>query len=146
LVGTEDGMKFIPQRAFLDSCPFGLPPDSMEITLDLPFPPSTNRLYGKGANAVYRTPIYEQWIKLCDAWILFKRQYPKTRIDGPFAIEILLSDGQRGDGDNRIKAVLDYLQSREIIKNDKDCRKGSWAWVPQNEAPVGCRVHLRSLP
>jgi hypothetical protein len=124
LVGTEDGMKFIPQLAFLDSCPFGLPPDSMEITLDLPFPPSTNRLYGKGANAVYRTPIYEQWIKLCDAWILFKRQYPKTRIDGPFAIEILLSDGQRGLPDADLRTMdqalrrLDFVQA--AISEDSD--------------------------
>jgi Holliday junction resolvase RusA-like endonuclease len=129
-----------------DPRPLDLPADYMEIILDLPFPPSTNRLYGKTRNHVFRTPIYEQWIKLADAWILLKRQYPQARIDGPFAIEILLSDGQRGDGDNRIKALLDYLQSREIIKNDKDCRKGSWAWVPQSEAPIGCRVHLRSLP
>lgn len=138
-------MTLIPQGAFLDERPFGLPAVSCEIHLDLPLPPSTNRLHAHRRGHVYKTKQYNDWIKQADALVLLKRQYPKNRIEGRFEIEILIDDATIGDGDNRIKSCLDYLQSREIIKNDKDCRKGRWAFVPTDQAPHGCRVHLRSL-
>jgi Holliday junction resolvase RusA-like endonuclease len=119
-------------------------PMSLEIILDLPFPTSTNRLHSHRGNCVHSTKEYIAWQKNADAWVLLKRQYPKQRIVGPFEIEILLDNHHRGDGDNRIKAVLDWLQSREIIRNDIACRKGRWEWVPTDQAPVGCRVILRS--
>lgn len=127
--------------------PFACPPDAqaIEITLDMPFPTSTNRLHGHRRGHVYRTKDYEAWLKNCDAWCLLKHQYPRQRIAGPFEIEILLDDRRRGDGDNRIKAVLDWLQSREIIADDKNCRHGSWEWVSHEQAPCGCRVTVREL-
>jgi Holliday junction resolvase RusA-like endonuclease len=125
--------------------PFACPPDPIEIVLDLPFPTSTNRLHKTARGHVYRTKEYEAWIKDCDATVMLKRQYPRTRLQGPFEIEILLSNQGRGDGDNRIKAVLDYLQSREITGNDLNCRRGSWAWVSHEQAPCGCCVTVREL-
>ena len=69
------------------------------------------------------------------------------KINGAFEVEILLSNaGRKGrDGDNYCKATLDFCQSRDIIRNDSDCRKGSWAWVQPEQAPFGARVILRSL-
>ena len=131
---------------FLNPRPFCLlPPMPLEIILDLPFPTSTNRLHSHHRGRVHSTAEYIAWQKSADNWCLLKRQYPKQRITGPFEIEILLNDQYRGDGDNRIKALLDWLQSREIIRNDSDCREGRWEWVPADQAPAGCRVHLRSL-
>lgn len=138
-------MGLIPKDAFVDPRPFGLPPDSREIILDLPLAPSVNRLHRRKGARVYRADYYDRWIKAADAWCLLHRQYPRERITGPFEIELLLSSKHKGDGDNRIKAVLDWLQSREIIQNDVDCRKGSWEWVPPDQAPAGCRIHLRTL-
>ena len=86
------------------------------------------------------------WLKECDATVLINRQYPQEKITGPFTIVISLARGRKNsDGDNRIKALLDWLQSREIIRNDCDCEIGSWEWVPTARAPVGCRVYLRTL-
>jgi len=72
-------------------------------------------------------------------------QFPK--IYGPFEVQILLADTGRGDGDNRIKALLDWLQSRDIVRNDCDCRRGrllapSICLYRQQTAPQlrrGCR-------
>ncbi len=130
--------------------PFALPADSLEITLDLPMPPSTNRLWRSATvratrkTRYYKSPEYLGWCEQADITVMAARAFPKRKITGPFTIEIQLGNG-RGDGDNRIKALLDWLQSRDIIRNDSDCRRGSWAWVDPERAPRGCRVILRSL-
>lgn len=126
--------------------PFQLPADSREIILDLPAPPSVNRIWRHTRGHVYKSKEYNDWIKLADVTCLLHRQYPRdNKIIGPFEIAIYLANSIGGDGDNRIKALLDWCQSREIIANDKDCTRGSWEWVPTAEAPLGVRVHLRSL-
>ena len=130
--------------------PFGLPADSIEITLDLPMPTSTNRLYGRNrTRGVHRSAEYVRWMEQADITVMAAKQYPKHKITGPFEAEILLSLGRtgngKGDGDNRLKSCLDWLQSRDIVRNDSDCRRGSWAWVEPERAPKGCRVVLRSL-
>jgi Holliday junction resolvase RusA-like endonuclease len=65
---------------------------------------------------------------------------PKKRIEGPFTAHITLSQKVRGDIDNRIKGLLDFLQSREIIRNDSDCQRVTAEW---GEAEAGCRLTLR---
>lgn len=141
--------------ALAHAMPFQLPPESVEIILDLPFPPSTNSIWriakqhGPRGN-VYLNKSYRNWKSKADTAILANRQYPRdNKIIGPFEVAIYLSLDERGkrrvDGDNRIKAILDWCQSRAIIADDCDCQKGRWEWVPAAEAPLGCRVHLRSL-
>lgn len=134
------------KRAVAD-IPFQLPAESREIILDFPIPVSTNRIWRSGRGRVFKSKEYVFWQRACDAAILVHRQYPRNnKIVGPFEIAIYLSrEHGVGDGDNRVKSCLDYLQSREIVANDRDCQKGRWEWVPEAEAPLGCRVHLRSL-
>jgi Holliday junction resolvase RusA-like endonuclease len=118
---------------------------TVEITIDLPIPTSTNRLYGRGRKGVHRSAEYVRWMEEADATVMAARQFPKRKIQGPFEAQILLSEIYRGDGDNRIKSALDWLQSRDIVRDDADCRSGSWRWVPPSMAPLGCRVVLRSI-
>lgn len=127
--------------------PFALPADSVEITLDLPPPPSTNRIWRFARGRVYRSKEYVAWIKEAALTILANRQVPKQKITGPFEIEISLATNIHAgsDGDNRIKAVLDLLHRLGIIADDKHCRRGYWQWVVTAQAPLGCRVTLRSL-
>ncbi len=125
--------------------PFGLPADSVEIALDLPMPTSTNRLYGRGRKGIHKSAEYVRWMEAADLAIMAAKAYPKRKIAGPFELEVLLSTDHRGDGDNRLKSLLDYIQSRDIVRNDVDCRRGSWAWVEPDRAPAGCRVILRTL-
>jgi hypothetical protein len=125
--------------------PFGLPADSIEIVLDLPMPTSTNSLYTRSRKGICRSVAYVRWAEDADMTVMAARAYPRRKITGPFETEILLSTEHGGDGDNRIKAALDWLQSRDIVRNDSDCRRGSWKWVDPEMAPSGCRVILRSL-
>lgn len=133
-------------NATFQPAPFALPPDSIEITLDLPPPPSTNRIWRFARGHVYKSKEYVAWQRECDAAVLINKQYPRNKITGPFEFILqLAANSHNGDGDNRIKAVLDWLESRQIIANDKHCKKGFWEWVATAEAPSGCRVKLRSL-
>ena len=132
---------------FIDPRPFGLPADSVEITLDLPMPPSTNRIWRQGRGRTFKSAEYVRWAENADVAYMVarsERRGPFPKIHGPFEACILLTE-TRGDGDNRIKALLDWLQSRDVVRNDSDCRRGSWAWVAAERAPKGCRVILRSL-
>jgi Holliday junction resolvase RusA-like endonuclease len=114
------------------------------ITIDLPFPPSTNKLwrYAKvGASfRVHNSPAYEAWIKNCDAYFYTQFSKQPQALEN-FTVRIVLDSRLRGrsDGDNRIKAVLDYCQRCGLIANDRGCDAGSWEW---GEAEIGCRVTL----
>ena len=123
--------------------------NSIEIILDLPFPPSGSAIWRYvGRGRVIKSPKYKSWIKDADATVMLLHEYPKHKITGPFEIVVLLNDEirKRGDGDNYgQKAILDYCQSRELIRNDVDCRRGSWEWVEASLAPRGCRITLRNL-
>ena len=128
--------------------PFHCPPD--QVVIDLPYPPSVNRLWRSTAaekNRVYLSPSYVKWKGAADALLLGSRGWRAKKITGAFHIDISLcptSQGHpRGDLDNRIKAVLDYLQRIEIIANDKNCQRLLAEWVDLARAPHGCRVTLR---
>jgi len=98
------------------------------ITLDLPIPPSVNDLYanrkrGRGPGR-YKTKEYKDWLYRADQSFLAQ----KWRIDylhGPCDLHIKVPAKMRGDVDNRIKAVADYLVSRQITADDRFYRKVS---------------------
>lgn len=121
-----------------------------EIVVDLPYPPSVNKIWRSTAaissKRVYLAPSYVLWKTHADALLMSERGWTKKRLAGPFEIEIDLccpAKHPRGDLDNRIKAVLDYLQRAEIVSNDKYCQRLLVQWVEQERAPHGCRVILR---
>jgi Holliday junction resolvase RusA-like endonuclease len=114
--------------------------EPIEIVINLPTPPSVNAIWRSGRRRVFRSKTYLGWIRAADAEILARRQMPKKRIEGPFTAHITLSQKVRGDIDNRIKGLLDFLQSREIIRNDSDCKRLT---VERGEAEAGCRLTLR---
>ncbi len=126
--------------------PFALPADSIEIVLDLPFPPSVNHIWRRTKQRVYRSAKYLRWMTNCDMAVMAAKQYPRRKITGKFEAHILLNEQSgHGDADNRIKVVLDWLQSRDIVAEDKHCRDVRATWVDHDRAPKGCRVTLRSL-
>jgi Holliday junction resolvase RusA-like endonuclease len=117
----------------------------MQIILDLPFPTSTNRLWNLGVRRIFPSAEYTAW--KANAFKMYWMQYAKKRPQmlENFRISIVLDEKRRGrsDGDNRIKAVLDFCQSARICTNDRKCDGGSWGW---GEAPEGCRVILTGAP
>lgn len=124
--------------------------------IDLPFPVSTNRLWKSshvsGRTRVYTSVEYARWIKAADALYLTQKRNIAAQMLGKFEVSIILDASKRkpskilhgrkiggGDGDNRIKCLLDWCERARLIHNDRDCDRGEWSW---GDAPAGCRVIL----
>jgi len=120
--------------------PFHCPPD---ITIDLPTPVSVNRIWRSnraGKKRVSLSPEYESWKRSADALAMSTGQFRGLKtIVGPFEARIVVKR-VRGDLDNRAKGVLDWLQSRGVIVDDKYCERLTLEW---GDAPTGCRVIVR---
>jgi Holliday junction resolvase RusA-like endonuclease len=123
--------------------PFACPPD---IIIDLPTPPSVNRIWRHnraGPKRVSISPEYDKWKRQADAMALSMAQFRGLKtIVGPFEAKIVLKR-IRGDLDNRAKGVLDWLQSRAVVADDKYCERLTLEW---GDAPAGCRVTVKPIP
>jgi Holliday junction resolvase RusA-like endonuclease len=125
--------------------PFACPPDEVigGVIIDLPCPPSVNRIWRAnraGANKVSKSAEYKSWLKRADALAMSTGQFRGLKtIAGPFEATIILKRIP-GDLDNRAKGVLDWLQSRAVISDDKYCERLVLEW---GDAPTGCRVTVR---
>lgn len=114
------------------------------VILDLPMPPSANRLwrYARGGR-VHRSQEYVKWCEQADMTVMATKKPGRLpKILGPFKVVLYLNREHGGDGDNRIKACLDYLQSRDLVRNDRDCVSGQWLWADPALCPKGIRVAL----
>lgn len=117
-------------------------PNAIEFTLlDVPIPPSVNRLYYTSHRLTkehrgFREEIWEKW---------YKKGKPRLG-GGPFTVEIVVPRKTRGDCDNRVKAVLDALAKFGATPDDRfadapTCKRGDIA-LPGG----GCMIIVRSLP
>jgi Holliday junction resolvase RusA-like endonuclease len=98
------------------------------LTLSLPIPPSVNRAYGnrksgKGRGR-YKTAAYKEWIKNADAHYTLQGLGLQhvAPIRGKYHVTIYMPEDLRGDEDNRVKPVLDWMVSRNLIPDDKHMR------------------------
>lgn len=103
------------------------------VTLELPFPPSTNRLWrrGKRPGSIYLDPKYKAWRNEADLKIIQARREGLCRVAGRFTASIVLDKRRRRgkvDCDNRIKAVLDALQRMLVIDDDSMADKVTVEW------------------
>ena len=78
----------------------------------LPLPPSVNAMYRHFGHTVYKTQEAKAWIR--EASFLLKAAPFKDKV----AVNIDYYFKRDSDIDNRIKALLDLLQSKGIITND----------------------------
>lgn len=122
--------------------PFAVPAD---IIIDLPPPVSVNRIWRAnraGKNKVSRSPEYKSWIRSADALALSTGQFRGLKtIVGKFEARIVVKRCP-GDLDNRAKGVLDWLQSRSVVVDDKYCERLTLEW---GDAPFGCRVTVKAV-
>ena len=123
----------------------------MIVTIDLPFPPSVNRIWRVGTNRstgkrfVYRSKPYMKWLREADAqWMAQKPRGAFKMIEGPFKARIMLSrpDKRRRDDSNYHKVVMDFAQRVGIIKDDANCLETRSGWVMDEEAPIGMRLKI----
>jgi hypothetical protein len=93
-------------------------PSTVEITLDLPVPPSVNRIRRVDwANHKKRQQFYLR----ADLFLTAHGPHPAPvrLITGGYEIRIQIPETLCGiDLDNHCKAILDYLVSREIVPDD----------------------------
>lgn len=100
----------------------------MTIMLQLPFPPSVNRLWVKTRAGMRRSDEYVAWQQ--EAGFLAKAQHQKP-ITGPYklAIHAARPDKRKRDLGNLEKGVSDLLQSLGLIRDDCDCEMITLRWV-----------------
>lgn len=139
-------MNIAQSPAFKDSndIPFLLPTGNV-LTVDLPLPISVNRIWRAnkaGKKRVSISPEYANWKRHADMLVMSMGALRGVRrIHGKFEARIVIQRTP-GDLDNRIKGVLDWAQSRELIDDDKFCERITAEW---GEAPTGCRLTLREV-
>lgn len=112
------------------------------LTLELPAPPTINQksVHARLGN---EAPKVKRWRKAADAYLLWTKQHKKLGSPlGKFEIAIVWDRSVRGDIDNRVKYLLDYLERLQVFRNDADCE---FLTVGRGcVMPDGCRVRLRS--
>lgn len=114
------------------------------IELDLPTPPSVNKL--RRYNFANR-PVHKRWVKLCNGYVMAAglRKLGEP-IKGQFIAEITLDEKQTtiDDLDNCIKALIDYAKTLELIVDDNR-RYMRELHVYWGAVPLGCRLILRPI-
>ena len=90
----------------------------MRFECALPWPPSVNRVWRRSGNRMHRSVQYDEWTTT--AVFALRRAGPPRMVPGPVSVELRLYGPSRRsyDIDNRAKAVLDLLQSEEVIEDD----------------------------
>ena len=114
------------------------------FSVTLPLPTSANRLWrrGKGGKSTHISAEYAQWKQDARASL---RRMDLAPVFGPYRLLIEVSDRDKGDLDNRIKAVSDVLVSLQLTSDDRN------AWevaVRRNKQvhPRLCRVTVSTHP
>lgn len=121
--------------------PFAVPAD---IVLDLPPPPSVNRVRRVNWAALRAV---NAWKNVADAYVLAAkgRRVSPLRLAkvSRFELHVVMSETRtRIDLDNGLKSLIDYLRKIELIEDDgpKHMRR---LVVEFGTAPMGCRVTIR---
>lgn len=91
----------------------------MRFQCYLPWPPTVNGIWRRSGTRIHKSPKYEEWRQ--GAALSLRQASPPKMIREPVSVELRLYGPSRAsyDIDNRAKAVLDLLQSEEVIEDDR---------------------------
>lgn len=123
----------------------------MEITIDLPFPPSVNRIWRSGQGRVYRSAAYKSWEHQAGlAWMIARAKMPSLRelpFIGHYELELTAAppDKRKRDLGNLEKVVSDFAQKMGIVRDDCFCRKITLEYGSKDDAPSGVRATFRTV-
>ena len=108
-------------------------------TIDLPLPPSVNRLWRSNRGRVHRAPRYLSWLKAA-GWELVTQR--PERLAGSVRVNISAGrpDRRRRDVDNLGKALLDLLTKHEVIQDESCVVSITCGW---DDDVAGGRVHVK---
>lgn len=123
--------------------------DSKSLTIELPWPPSTNTflrhflLPGRKHPSTCISEKGREFFKEVGR-ILIKNRLKLPKLEGPLAvtIEIFPKDRRKIDVDNRAKAVLDSLKRRP---KDKKQFSGAWIFADDDSQVHDLRLILRNI-
>jgi Holliday junction resolvase RusA-like endonuclease len=104
------------------------------FTLDLPIPPSVNKIPHRLGNASRQV---QTWRKQANNLLLYYGPLPKPIVGEFHAIITWDNRYKHYDVDNGVKPLLDYIQYLNLTKNDAKCRKLT---VSFGDAKEGCRI------
>lgn len=119
--------------------PFAVPARA-PIVLDLPVPPSVNKVRKVDWAAARQ---HRSWIAAADALVMSRGRLPPAII-GPWKMVVTMSDALwLIDPDNGLKCLIDFCRRIDLIENDSPrfAREITLRW---GEAPEGVRVTIRS--
>jgi Holliday junction resolvase RusA-like endonuclease len=112
------------------------------VIIILPLPPSVNALYGNRKNGRgpgrYKTYAYRDWIRRADAYLIGQK-WALVRFTGPAEVRVRLPSNTRGDVDNRLKAILDYLVRCNLTDDDRHNWRVS---IERTLDDVDCEVEI----
>jgi Holliday junction resolvase RusA-like endonuclease len=111
-----------------------------DITLTLPVPPSTNRMWRHSQGRHFKSPEYCAWIT--EAGYKAALGAAGDKIPGAYALAMTLPP-TRLDPDNTIKPCNDLLQHMGIVTNDRLMR---WLALTIDEGRADILVRLWALP
>lgn len=113
------------------------------MIIRLPPPPSVNCLYRnvRGVGRV-KTGRYKRWLVMADGYWLAQKRSLRPFV-GPLALSIRVPAKGRADCSNLIKAIEDYLVTREITPDDKHNWKVSIERSP--EVLDCCEVEITEI-
>jgi Holliday junction resolvase RusA-like endonuclease len=119
----------------------------MQTTIDLPPPPSVNRIRRLNKAEMH---YYARWLDACSRTVTHQWAQAKMRGasrpnfgDARVHVTVLLNEKMKlRDADNALKSCLDYLRRIEIIRDDSKqyVRRITVEWVEPKDAPEGARL------
>lgn len=107
----------------------------------LPFPPSVNGLYGGGSGQKrFPSKKYKEWLKLCP-------EMPVLALNQPLRITyaFIWPDRRIRDGQNYMKAPLDYLVNTGVLMDDNYNIVYSETWFHHGINKTAARVEIEII-
>jgi len=119
------------------------PPFVPDLTIDLPVPPSTNKV--RKIDYAGRR-LVKAWHANCDALLISNGQVRgRKRIDGQYEVRIVVDEkATKCDLANLEKSAIDYLVDIDLVKDDgkKHLRRLTMEW---GHAPQGIRMIVKPM-
>lgn len=103
--------------------------------LELPYPPSANRLWRAVNGRNIKSRDYRVWSELC-GWQI-KQQKP-VKLTGPYTLDIVVKrpDNRKRDLSNLIKALEDALVENGVLEDDSLCQELCIRWQGHEDCPL----------
>jgi crossover junction endodeoxyribonuclease RusA len=108
-------------------------------TLNIPWPPSANRIWRNVNGKTLKSAEYRQWLSI--AALSTRMQRPKP-VAGRYRLTVIATrpDNRRRDLDNLLKPVCDLLTTMGLIEDDHLAQEIRIGWSDEGPVEGGCIV------